>query len=134
MNVIITETFAYSDAFIFVMENYVEMFKRGHCELSLCIRNDMNVTYMKIGDEVVSACVYELDHTKKQAWIYVAATAKIHRNSGYYEQVYEAVEDECRNAGMKVLNSNIHVDNVAMIQHAMKNDRELMWYRSRKYL
>lgn len=134
MNEIITEKLAYSKAFIFVMEHFVKVLKAGHSELSLCINNEMNVTYLIEDDEVVSACVYELDTRKNQAWIYIAATAEQHRGCGYYDEVYKEVENVCKTNGMKVLNSNIHIENTAMIKNAFRNGRDMSWYRSRKYL
>lgn len=134
MREIITEQLAYSRAFIFVMDNFVEILKKGYSELSLCINNEMTVTYMVEGDQVLGACVYDMDDRKKQAYIYTAAVDKFYRNEGVYDAIYLEVERVCRMNGMKVLNSNIHVDNVAMIAHAKKHDRELAWYRSRKVL
>lgn len=134
MNEIFTEKLAYSKAFIFVMEHYVEVLKTGFSELSLCIHNEMNVTYMVKHGEVICACVYEMDTKKDQAWIYLAATAKHCRGEGHYDYVYNEVESVCKAHGMKVLNSNIHVHNNSMIEHALRHDRELLWFRSRKYL
>jgi hypothetical protein len=134
MNEIITEKLAYSKAFLFVMEHYLEVLKAGFSELSLCINNEMNVTYMINNGEVVSACVYDMDTNKGQAWIYIAATAKHRRGEGLYDYVYEEVENVCRANAIKVLNSNIHTHNTAMIEHAIRHERELLWFRSRKYL
>ena len=134
MREIITEQLAYSKAFIFVMDNFVEILKKEHSELSLCINNEMNVTYMLDGDIVMGACVYDMDDRKKQAYIYTAAVDKFYRNEGVYTEIYREVERVCRMNGMKVLNSNIHVNNTAMIEHALRNDRELLWFRSRKAL
>jgi hypothetical protein len=134
MNEIFTEKLAYSKAFVFVMENYVEVLKAGFSELSLCIHNEMTVTYMVNNGEVVSACVYEMDTKKDQAWIYIAATARHRRGEGLYDHVYTEVENVCKAHGMKVLNSNIHTHNTSMIEHAIRHDRELLWFRSRKYL
>jgi ribosomal protein S18 acetylase RimI-like enzyme len=134
MREIITEQLAYSKAFIFVMDNFVEILKKGYSELSLCISNEMNVTYMIDEDIVMGACVYEMDDRKKQAYIYTAAVDKFYRNEGVYTIIYKEVERVCRMNGMKVLNSNIHVNNTAMIEHALRNDRELLWFRTRKVL
>jgi ribosomal protein S18 acetylase RimI-like enzyme len=134
MREIITEQLAYSKAFIFVMDNFVEILKKGYSELSLCINNEMNVTYMLDEDLVMGACVYEMDDRKKQAYIYTAAVDKFYRNEGVYTTIYKEVERVCRMNGMKVLNSNIHVNNDVMIEHALRNDRELLWFRTRKVL
>jgi GNAT superfamily N-acetyltransferase len=125
---------AYSKSFIFVMEQFVNTLKAGHSDLSLCINNSMNVTYAVADEEVVGACVYELDPIKRQAWIYTAAVSESHRGQGVYDKIYKEVERVCKENGMVVLNSNVHVDNRAMIQSALKNDREMLWYRTRKYL
>jgi ribosomal protein S18 acetylase RimI-like enzyme len=134
MREIITEKLAYSKAFIFVMDNFVEILKKGHSELSLCISNEMTVTYMIDEDIVIGACVYDMDDRKRQAYIYTAAVDKFYRNEGVYNTIYKEVERVCRMSGMKVLNSNIHVNNTAMIEHALRNDRELLWFRTRKVL
>ena len=135
MREIITEpTLSYSKAFIFVMEHFVKMLKAGHSELSICINNSMPVTYAIEENKVVGACVYELDHSKRQAWIYSAAVDEDYRAQGVYSEIYQEVERICKDAGMVVINSNVHIDNVAMIHNAGKNDREMLWYRTRKYL
>lgn len=135
MREIFTDTrLAYSKAFIFVMENFVEILKQGHSELSLCINNSMMVTYAIDNGEVVGACVYEIDAVKRQAWIYTAGVAAAHRGQGIYDDIYSEVEHQCRNAGMLVLNSNIHVDNAGMIANAKKHGRLLSWYRTSKQL
>ena len=85
-------------------------------------------------DLVMGACVYEMDDRKKQAYIYTAAVDKFYRNEGVYTTIYKEVERVCRMNGMKVLNSNIHVNNDVMIEHALRNDRELLWFRTRKVL
>jgi hypothetical protein len=125
---------AYSKAFVFVMEQFVNTLKAGHSELSLCINNSMTVTYAVIDNTVVGACVYEMDTVKRQAWIYTAAVEKLHRGCGIYDNIYKEVENVCRQNHMVVLNSNVHIDNQAMIQSALKNNREMLWYRTRKYL
>jgi hypothetical protein len=134
MREIITEKLAYSRSFVFVMENFVEILKQGHSELSLCINNEMNVTYMIEEDQILGACVYEIDSKKNQAYIYTAAVNPLFRKQGIYTSIYLEVEKVCRSVGMKVLNSNIHVHNQPMIEHAIKHNRELAWLRSRKVL
>jgi len=135
MREIITEpTLSYSKAFIFVMDHFVKMLKAGHSDLSLCIKNSMTVTYAVENEQVIGACVYELDHSKRQGWIHTAAIDENFRGLGVYEEIYKEVEQVCKTSGMIVLGSNIHVDNEPMIHHAEKNNRELLWYKSRKYL
>lgn len=135
MREIITEpTLSYSKAFVFVMEHFVKMLKSGHSDLSLCINNSMTVTYAIEDNQVIGACVYELDHSKRQAWIHIAAVNESHRSNGIYDEIYQEVEQVCKNSGMVVLSSNVHVDNAPMIKSASKNNRELLWYKSRKYL
>jgi predicted GNAT family acetyltransferase len=135
MREIITEpTLSYSKAFIFVMEHFVKMLKAGHSELSICINNSMTVTYALEDGEVIGACVYELDQGKRQAWIYSAAVDENHRGQGVYTDIYKEVERVSKSAGMVVINSNVHIDNAAMVKSADKNGREMLWYRTRKYL
>lgn len=135
MREIITEsTLSYSKAFIFVMDHFVKMLKAGHSELSICINNSMPVTYALENGEVVGACVYELDKGKRQAWIYSAAVDEQHRGKGIYNEIYSEVERVCKDAGMVVINSNVHIENVSMLKSADKNGREMLWYRTRKYL
>jgi len=135
MREIITEnTLSYSKAFIFVMDHYVQMLKAGHSELSICIKNSMTVTYAIEDNVVIGACVYELDPTKRQAWIYSSAVDENCRGQGVYNEIYQEVENVCKRAGMVVIYSNVHVDNLAMLANANKNSREMLWYRTRKYL
>lgn len=135
MREIITEpTLSYSKAFIFVMEHFVKMLKAGHSELSICINNSMTVTYAMEDGQVIGACVYELDKSKRQAWIYSAAVDENHRGKGVYTDIYNEVERVSKAAGMVVINSNVHIDNAPMIKSADKNNREMLWYRTRKYL
>lgn len=135
MREIITEpTLSYSRAFVFVMEHFVNMLKSGHSELSICINNSMTVTYAVEDGKVIGACVYELDQSKRQAWIYSAAVDEEYRGLGVYNDIYQEVEQVSKQAGMVVLNSNVHIDNAAMVKNADKNGRELLWYRTRKYL
>lgn len=135
MKQIITEpSLSYSKAFIFVMDQFVKMLKLGHCEKSLCINNTMTVTYAVDGDTVIGACVYELDVPKRQGYIYIAAVDEEYRGQGVYNEIYKEVESVCKQHGIVVLNSNVHVDNIAMIKSAEKNNRKLSWYRSSKQL
>ena len=135
MREIITDTrLAYSEAFIFVMDNFVKILKAGHSEHSLCINNNMHVTYAKENDSVIGACVYELDMNKCQAIIYSGGVDKAYQGTGVYQQIYEEVENVCRSNGIKVLNSNVHVENQAMLASAAKNGRKLEYIRTTKRL
>lgn len=134
IEIITNERLAYSPAFVFVMENFVELLKKGYSEHSLCIDNSMMVTYAVTDMAVVGACVYELNRVKNQAWIYTAGVDEKYQGQGIYDKIYKEVEAVCKSEGMRVLNSNIHVDNTSMIMSAAKNDRELSYYRSTKLL
>lgn len=132
--IITDDTLAYSEAFIFVMDNFVRILKAGHAEHSLCINNSMYVTYAKEGDKVIGACVYDMDMDKRQAIIYSAGVDKAYQNSGVYQEIYTEVEETCYRHGMRVLNSNIHIENQAMLASAVKNGRKLEYFRTTKRL
>lgn len=135
MREITTEpTLSYSKAFVFVMDEFVKMLKQGYCESTICMNNSMKVSYAVENDEVIGACVYELDKNKRQAWIYFASVSEKNRGQKIYDEIYAEVEKNCKSEGMVVINSNIHIDNISMISSAKKNNRELLWYRSRKFI
>lgn len=135
MRLIITDDrLAYSEAFVFVMDNFVRILKAGHAEHSLCINNSMHVTYAVEDNTIIGACVYDMDMDKRQAIIYSAGVDPRYQGEGVYQEIYEEVERVCRAEGMKVLNSNIHVDNEAAIASARKNNRNVSYYRTSKKL
>ena len=128
-------TFAHSKAFIFVMDHFVKLLKAGMAEQELCFHNAVQVAYVEDEDgDVIGAAIFDLDKTKRQAWIYLAAVAADHRSQGIYSAIYRKIEDIARNEGMKGLGSNVNVRNAPMLATAEKNGRQLIAYRVKKAL
>lgn len=134
IEIIMDERLAYSPAFVFVMEQFVDLLHKGHADQSLCMTNSMRVVYAKNASGVVGACVFDLDYSKGQAWIYMAAVDDDYRHQGIYQQIYSTVEDICISEGMRSIGSNVSVYNSPMIDFAIKNDREMRWFKTTKRL
>lgn len=134
IQIITDKTLAYSPAFVFVMDNFAKILKAGQCEHTICFGNGSHVTYAENDGEVIGACVYEFDDVKKQAYIYTAGVDIAWRNRGIYQQIYFEVESLAKEAGMKVINSSVHIENQAMLSSAVKNGRVLTHYRTTKVL
>lgn len=94
----------------------------------------MHVTYARDDGVVIGACVYELDLDKGQAIIHSAGVEKAYQGKGVYQEIYTEVEEVCYRNGIKVLNSNVHIENQAMLASAVKNGRKLAYYRTTKRL
>lgn len=127
-------TVANSKAFVFILEEFVKTVKAGFADHELAFGNSANITYALDGEQVIGACAWHIDTTKRAAWILFSAVAEERRQQGVYKRICKAVELKASLAGAVALYSGVHVKNDPMIAAAQSSGRELGWYRTKKVL
>lgn len=135
MKVLHEGTVANSKAFVFLLEEYLALLKRGHGDNEFAYGNNAQCTYaVDDNGAVIGACAWFIDHNKRAAWILFSAVAAAHRRQGVYTAVRTEVERIAKTKGAAAIYSGVHVENEAMIAAARASGRQLGWYRAKKQL
>lgn len=130
------ETLAHSRAFIFVLDHYVQLLKNGFGEPEFYFGNSSRVTYLydPSTSDIISACVWSIDPTRRAGTIHFSATEQSRRKQGHYKKIFTEVQRMMINKGAVTLYSSVHLDNEPMIAAAESSGRKKSFYRTKKSL
>lgn len=127
------ETLANSKAFVFALENFLELVKNGHADTELAFINSCKVTYaISEKNEILGCTVWGIIKQKSSAWIYFSATDKKHRKKGIHSEIIKEVEKQAKILKCKAVYAGIHVSNAPMNLAMKKNGYSQSWYRVKK--
>lgn len=117
MKIVTEDTLAHSKAFVFVMEQFVQLLKEGLSDMETPFGNNFKVTYMITEDtgEVVSAIVWGNDLSRRISTLNFVCTAYEHRRKGYYTQLFNEVQRLMKSKGSTLLYYNVHTNNSQML-------------------
>lgn len=130
------ETLAHSRAFIFVLDHYVQLLKAGFGDLEFYFGNASRVTYIydESTSEIITACVWSVDATRRTGTIHFSATEQSRRRQGHYKKIFNEVQRLMISKGAVSLYSSVHLDNQPMIAAAESSGRKQAFYRTKKSL
>lgn len=135
MKVLHEATVANSKAFVFLLEEYLALVKRGFADNEFAYGNGSMCTYaVDDAGSVIGACAWFIDNGKRSAWILFAAVAEPHRRHGVYSALQAEVERIARAKGVAALYLGVHVDNDAMVATSKGAGYRQSWYRAKKEL
>lgn len=130
------ETLAHSRAFIFVLDHYVQLLKVGFGDPEFYFGNASRVTYLYDAStsEIITACVWSIDPTRRTGTIHFSATEPSRRRQGHYKKIFNEVQRLMINKGAVSLYSSVHLDNEPMIAAVESSGRKQAFYRTKKSL
>lgn len=128
------ETLAHSNAFIFVLEHWVELLKAGHGDTEFSFGNQSMVTYASDNNVVVGSIVWGYDPARRAATEILTAVAKSYRRQGIYTSMITEVMRRAKLKGAVNIFSGVAVTNLPMLEHVAKAERNPNWVRTKKSL
>lgn len=135
MRILYENTVANSKAFLFLLEEYLALLKRGHGDNEFAYGNGAQCTYaVDDNDVIIGASAWFIDHNKRAAWILFTAVAESSRRQGVYTAMRKEIERIAKSKGAAALYLGTHVTNDAMIAATKAAGKQLGWYRAKKSL
>jgi RimJ/RimL family protein N-acetyltransferase len=115
---VVTElTLASSKAFIFVIEEFLALLKKGHAKPRLPFLDNTTVTYTwdDATERVLGATTWSVDHERRDGLIGLSLVAEEFRGKGIYKQQMKEVNRRMHALGCITVHAFVHKDNLVML-------------------
>jgi len=133
MELCFSRKLAFSPAFVFVMEAYVELLRAKQTVHKMYFSNNSHVVYMIHDDKIIGATVYMVSDDREGNILFSHVLSE-YRRQGVYKKMYEEAERRLIEQGARVIISFTWHDNEAMLETYKATGRELTSIRVEKII